>query len=379
MMRLAAAAFPLVLVASVGLAGRAEAAGPTVACGATLTVDARLTRDLYCPSGNGLTLGPNVHLNLGGHKLVGPGSSGVGIASSADGVSVRNGEVRNWRTGIEISGGLEDAPGAGVTNVVLRKAPSVVQFGSRLNLTRVVAIDSTIQGQLQIELKIARSTFIRSPIFVHEGSASIERSHLLASTVDGTEAEITIDRSRLDGRRTAELGYVGESSMSITNSTVKNYKSPIVGRYGNVELVNNTFTGMPGGVLGSIANALGYEITSVIRGNTFTRSGVVLDSHTPMIIERNVFRHNTEAAVFRGSVPPGSDMWEPGRVTNNIFVGNSGNGVRSEIPLLQVGSNTAARNGGYGIYAPGAVDLGGNVAYKNKLGQCVGVVCSARR
>ena len=91
--RLAAGLLPVVLLASFGLAGPAQAAEPPVACGSTLTVDTKLTKDLYCSAGDGLTLGPNVHLNLGGHRLVGPGSSGTGIASTSGGISIRNGEV----------------------------------------------------------------------------------------------------------------------------------------------------------------------------------------------------------------------------------------------------------------------------------------------
>jgi len=59
-------------------------------------------------------------------------------------------------------------------------------------------------------------------------------------------------------------------------------------------------------------------------------------------------------------------------------VKNTGTGITSDQPGLPVGSNTALYNGGYGIDAPGAVDLGGNVAYGNKLGQCVGVVCAGK-
>ncbi len=120
---------------------------------------------------------------------------------------------------------------------------------------------------------------------------------------------------------------------------MKNYKEPIIGYWSGATIRNGTFTDMPQGVL--------------------------------------VFRDNTEGAVFDGSVPPDSEMWHPGRAVNNVFVGNSSNGIRSEIPGLEVGGNTARRNGGYGIYAPGAVDLGMNVASRNRLGQWVGVVCSA--
>ena len=41
-----------------------------------------------------------------------------------------------------------------------------------------------------------------------------------------------------------------------------------------------------------------------------------------------------------------------------------------------IGSNVVVRNRGYGIYAPSATDLGGNIAVGNGISpQCVGVVC----
>ncbi len=377
---LIALAIPVVLLASVGLASPAQADEP-VACGSTLTVDTRLRADLICPSGDGLTLGPNVHLNLGGHKLVGAGSTGTGIASIYGSVSIRNGEVKNWATGILISIDSSDPippPGTRVTDVVLRNAPSIVRFGSTLVLTRVRAIDSPVSGQVRGDLRIVRSTFIRSAISLFEASATIAHSKLVATTLNAFEAGITIDRSRLDGRRTTRLGDAHESLITIKNSTVKKYGYPIGGYYSGADLINSTFTDMRRGVLSDIGSGLGSEGTATIRGNTFTRSGVALDPHLPMDLENNTFRNNVAGVVFRGDVPPETEIWAPGKAVNNKFIRNRGTGIKSDIPGLIVGGNIAKHNGGYGIYAPEAVDLGGNIASGNRLGQCVGVVCSAR-
>jgi parallel beta-helix repeat protein len=45
---------------------------------------------------------------------------------------------------------------------------------------------------------------------------------------------------------------------------------------------------------------------------------------------------------------------------------------------LTVSRNVAIGNSGWGIYAPGVMDGGGNVARGNRAGNCVGVVCSSR-
>ena len=99
-----------------------------------------------------------------------------------------------------------------------------------------------------------------------------------------------------------------------------------------------------------------------------------------MIVENNTFKQNTIGVHFtRTWYPEQTPLTAAGsRAVGNLFVKNSGSGIQTDLPGLEVGGNTAKNNGGYGIYAPGAIDLGGNVAFGNTLGQCVGVVCASR-
>lgn len=62
-------------------------------------------------------------------------------------------------------------------------------------------------------------------------------------------------------------------------------------------------------------------------------------------------------------------------LAGNRFAGN-GDAVRIEMPGARLRDNVAVRNSGWGIHAPGALDLGGNRARGNgNEPQCVGVVC----
>ena len=113
---------------------RKATAAPLVTCGSTLTKDAKLTSDLYCPSGVGIILGSNVSLDLGGHRLVGPGSSGIGIQSLDDslgGNTIRNGEVKNWQKSIYLNNLAAGAAPSSISEVVLRSAPVGNDFGKR--------------------------------------------------------------------------------------------------------------------------------------------------------------------------------------------------------------------------------------------------------
>ncbi len=368
------------------LGGAPAHAAPVVACGSVVTSDLTLTADLTCTGGDGLILGSDVTLDLGGHRLSGDGS-GIGVQTSGDstgGNTIRNGTIENWATGVQMQAENPDGvPPYMVSRVKLLNAPVNHLFGNTdLMLVDVRAVDSPITGQLGGDLAISGSRLTRSPVDVFFASADIEDSTLIQSHVSTTaQGEVRIDSSRLDGKGKSALGYVSETSITITDSVVKNYAQPISGFWGGVTLTGNTFTGMPGGVLGNISSNIGSAGVSYISGNSFTRSGVVLRGNVPMVVENNTFTRNEAGVVFtRGEPLPGDPppTAEGSRATGNVFARNAGTGIESQLPGLEVGDNLAHHNGGYGIFAPAAVDLGGNVAYRNGLGQCVGVACTAR-
>src|SRR5688572_471199 len=113
------------LLVTVVLGGGTAAAAPVVTCGSTVTTDVTLTADLHCPSGDGIILGSNVTLDLGGHSLVGAGSSGVGVQTSylSQGNTIRNGTIEDWGTGILLQEQSPDAVPYTVSDVVLLNAP----------------------------------------------------------------------------------------------------------------------------------------------------------------------------------------------------------------------------------------------------------------
>lgn len=362
----------------------AEAA-PSVTCGSVVTSDLTLTANLTCAGGDGLILGSDVTLDLGGHRLSGDGS-GIGVQTSGDstgGNTIRNGVIENWATGVQLQAESLDGVPYAVSGVKLDHAPVSHLFGNAdLMLVDVRAADSPITGQFGGDLAISGSRLTRSPVDVFFASADIEDSTLIQSAVSTTaQGEVRIEASRLDGKGKSALGFVSETSITITDSVVKNYAQPISGFWGGVTLTGNTFSDMHGGVLGNISSNIGSDGVSLISGNSFTRSGVVLRGNVPMVVENNTFTRNQAGVIFsRGEPLPGDPPPTAvgSRATGNVFARNAGTGIESLLPGLAVGDNLAHRNGGYGIFAPDAVDLGGNIAYRNGLGQCVGVACAGR-
>ena len=373
------------LLVSVALGGSTAVAAPVVTCGSTVTTDVTLTADLHCPSGDGIILGSNVTLDLGGHSLVGGGSSGVGVQTvflSQGGNTIRNGTIENWGTGILLQEQNTNGVPYTVSDVVVLNSPVINLVGGPLRLIRVTAVDSRIVGELGGDLAISQSRLTRSAVNVFIASAIITDSTLVQSPVSSSaQGQIIIDSSTLDGKGTSAPGSVSETTITINNSIVKNFQEPISGFWGGVSLTDNKFTDMPNGVLGDISSHLGSDGTSDISGNTFTRSGVVLQGNVPMIVENNTFKQNEVGVVFTRSAPlPGDPPFtaDGSRAVGNVLTKNTGTGIQTDLPGLAVGGNTATKNGGYGIYAPGAVDLGGNIAFGNTLGQCVGVVCAGK-
>ena len=82
------------------LSASASARSSSVGCGSTITTDTTLAGDLHACSADGLVIqADGVTLNLAGHKISGSGH-GVGVRILGGNVTVRNGSVEGFGTGI---------------------------------------------------------------------------------------------------------------------------------------------------------------------------------------------------------------------------------------------------------------------------------------
>lgn len=367
--RITIAALPAALF-MVMSAGPAQAATP-VTCGATLSANAALTKNLTCANGNGITLRKGVTLNLGGFTLAGPGAGGSAVTLSPKGGStVTNGTIRGWALGIETDGTdyYPTAAAGKLTKVKFDKAPvdvyyaSVSTSGSTFTHSPVNVAEGTFVA--------TTSTFTKSTVDGFNGQISISGSTIVGGAVSDTSAfGVTIDRSTMDG-----TGYSGapstcsETSITIKNSTVKNYSQPISGFWCSVTLAGNTFVNNKGGVLSDVTEGFApSEIQTFVTDNVFKTSGIVLNNGAMKVVG-NTFTRNVTGIIAQNP--------RYTTITGNTFTGNSSSGVRAGSAGVSVGGNTFTDNGRYGINAPGAIDLGGNVASGNGLGDCLGVPCT---
>jgi hypothetical protein len=120
------------------------------------------------------------------------------------------------------------------------------------------------------------------------------------------------------------------------------------------------------------SNTYGHGVDEFTR-NRFIRNGDVIVAGVSAELRNSVFIGNRIGirAVQPEYATPTATL------EGNVFTKNS-DAIYVTMPST-LRHNIAVRNSGYGIYAPEATDLGGNVAVGNGTDpQCTGVVCRPR-
>jgi hypothetical protein len=347
----------------------AEAGGGSVSCGAHLTRDTVLRKDLRC-AGNGLTIAPGVDLDLGGHRVIGDGTGTAITAGDAESVSIRNGTITGWEWGLDLVGAspfptspvqisrlsIKDAPlnfqalNASLLRSTLSNSP-LTQQGSTLRVTRSTLKASNIGGELN-ETILTRSRVLGGGVGLEENNS------------------VTVVDSTMDG-----AGYDGPPMLCagpnvIQRSSVRHYRDSIQAdpNICPLTVAGSTFRDNPNGAIA----AFGGPQTATIRDSRFRSSGVAV-SGSGLTISGSRFVANITGVLVTDDLSTATVS----AVTDSVFRRNARSGIIGETPGLALGGNVAVRNGGYGILAPGANDLGGNRAHGNALGQCVGVACTS--
>lgn len=178
----------------------------------------------------------------------------------------------------------------------------------------------------------------------------------------------TVTNVQLVGNTAHALGC---DDCEATNSVIKNNDIGVfAGDAGSARITNTAITGNRVGVL-----ANGSFTVGDYSDNNFTDNEVAVlhagfshrvDAHN------NVFTRNGVGISIE-------DAYGHSNITDNTFTANR-DGIylaylEADSATAYIARNHAVKNKRYGIYAPGAVDGGGNKATKNGE-PCVGVVCT---
>jgi hypothetical protein len=307
----------IVLAATlVGATGTAHA----LSCGQTITSNTTLTADLVGCPGSGLVVRTSgVTIDLNGYTVGGSNATdSIGIdVQSAQNVTVRNGHVRNFATGVHLASAQN---------------------------TSLVGLDVQ-HGFTGISIEIASAlvdassmTHNSSGIVISGAVAHVQRSNISDNSFVGVAAT------------PGDTGTVIERNMIARNGNATGFAGVWVQSDG-VRLSRNMLLG----------NSVG-----VIAGLFFN------DSPSHVVISGNMFSSNVrDGLAARGFTS--TDI----QVTGNYATANGGNGL-TVVSGATVTSNWVVSNGQLGINAAeGTIDGGGNHGHGNgDPRQCLNVVCS---
>lgn len=372
---LALTMLPVAFLAATAQSATAQPKIDAVKCGTTLTQDTTLTKNLTC-SGPGLILAPGVDLDLGGHTLSGS-SSVAGAAVSivvdvndlgpdrvAPAVKISNGTIRNFQRSIE----HRDPNGEDFTQPYEVDRLKVINSSLRSAFGNLTVTNSTFTN---VEIVAWASTFSatdtkfdRSKLTGEMTTMTINRSQLLATLIGDENMFVTIENSLLDGSGSTLAPVRCGTSTTIRSTTVRNFVAPLLGNPCTLVVSDSTFQNLPNGAI---------DGQWTVSGSTFRNSGVAVQGSGT--ISDSLFVRNTTGVLVLGDYLGDASATT---LTGNTFRDNVQHGVFTEAPGLNLKDNTALRNGDYGIHAPAANDLGGNVARGNGQGNCVGLTCATR-
>jgi hypothetical protein len=220
---------PLAVVCAVALlaaAGRADGRRAAVACGDTITADLTLTADLAgCPGDGLIVAADGVRLDLNGHVVSGSGA-GTGITVDAANVSVVNGFVRGFGTGVRSIGSVGGTRLAGLG--VTANGVGVLAFAPAGTVEA-----STIAGNAGNGLTGRGSGWtIRDSVisdnagtglsFFFALNATIERNVVRRNTGSGIEFLAHVDQSAITDNLVTQNGAFGIHVLDSTTQVLRN-------------------------------------------------------------------------------------------------------------------------------------------------------------
>ena len=347
--------------------GAGQASANHVSCGDEITADTALDSDLVNCANNGIVIGADdITLDLNGHRIDGDGTEypgcdpktepcDFGIANEGhDGVTVRDGSVREFGIGVLVGGAREnrvlnisssshDFFGAAVGG----SSRSVIRGGS---FSRNIAPEGDGIGMFGSDhIRIVGNQIRRNPgpgIHVFESTENLIKGNRFARNDIFLEG----NRNRVTGNRSvrADLG---------------------INVFGNRNVIARNRVSRPVGGIG-IAEGRGNLVARnvIVRAR---RDGIPLFSGANNTIRRN-----------RVSGSGDDGFWvnqENDRILlrRNVAVGTGDDGFDVDSRSTKLTRNRAARNGDLGIQAvEGVIDGGGNRASGNgDARQCVNVTC----
>lgn len=206
--------------------GQAKGGTPITTCGQVVTTNAVLTADLDCAGDGVVVAASGITIDLRGHTLRGdrsPGHDGIDDSGAFDRVTVENGVVRNFESGIYAVGHADRVVVSGVVlsgsaygSYVVGDAASIKSSTFAGNATGIdifgdsasVAAATVVGNEVQGILVTGDAFALRSSTVSGNGASGI--------SVEGNQASVRL--STLSGNTGQGIDIVGDSA-SVSSST----------------------------------------------------------------------------------------------------------------------------------------------------------------
>jgi hypothetical protein len=214
--------------AAVGLlsagSGSGSSSAPITACWQTVTTNAVLTQDLSCP-GDGVVVGASgITIDLHGFRLTGTrgtGHYGINDLGGYDGVTVKNGVIRNFDEGIA---GFSGADSLHLSNLIVSGNGLygiIVSSGDQASVSSVTASGNAGYGVYVVgdHVSVKSSTVSGNGdngLFVAGDSASIAGTTASANVNDGllvTGSAASVSASTATGNGFDGIAVTGDSAV----------------------------------------------------------------------------------------------------------------------------------------------------------------------
>lgn len=340
------------LVATLGAVLPARGMAASAACGDALTASVTLDADLVCGAGGLSVAADGIVIDLAGHTISGTSGNGIDNTLGFDRVTVKNGRIDGFETGIMLGGGEKH---------VIRDM-RVQNGGSSIRLEAGVRF-SKIQKSL-----VGSNTGRMIEVFGDDNAVTkvvATNSNGLGIAIYGNRNVVTKNTvtSAADG-----IALTGAPSATIVSgNAVANCRGAgiILGLFGggtgNVVTKNRSDGNAEAGIM-----IFGAD-DSVVSGNTVTGNGIGIhiSSGARIVVAKNVAVANADDGIVIGADPVGTV------VTGNKAERNADAGVSTISPSSIFSKNFAFANGTNGVEsASTAIDGGGNKGRDNALLDC---------
>ena len=301
-----------------------------------------LRHPLVC-TGDGLRIGANgITLDLNGHRIGGDGDvgdAGVENFSAFDDVTVKNGVISDFSTGVQLTG--EDNV---VSGLLVRSSTAngiVALAGSGHAITRNIALSNAVHG---IDLFGTTSIIVSSNEAVHNGDDGI------AIRGNSTTNKVKTNTVRANGDTGISINPDGDDVVT------------------NGRIVGNTVQGNDqDGIFIDDESTGNRFLRNKVRGNQ--DDGILLASAAGNTVAENVVAANGSEGILSGLASV---------IVENLVFENGGDGIKTTDAGTKISRNRALRNGfidtsvtppadnsGFGVFATAGALGGNNVAKGN--------------